>query len=786
MSTPTLPPATLRDAPRAARRAWPLHALALAAACCAAPALAGDVRFTVTTQALPTLPSNNLPQSVFVSGINSSGHVSGTVIYQNGRTVGFGLYGNLYVPFDSYATITSAVGIAEDGTVFGGRTLTNGDEQAFFYKALQITPLNQAGAHRAAAMDPTGARVGVVRLSNGDLLLGPASGGLGTLDNCCQLYAINRHGAAIGASLSGSFIHAADGTRRNFSLAGGWLRAINSAGVAVGNAGGSDNGWVRIDPTDNVAQLMGKPAGWTTATAMSINDRGVIVGRGTPGSGQTAAIVDPRNSMRALSELTTGTAGMRLFDAAAVNEHGQIAGMAVDNTTNRPMIYLATPTGTLRWDGGGSGSFLDGARWDSGAGLAPGKFLDAVIAPAGNTTVLANESASMKSLTVGAASGGATAVLRLADGARLAATASPITIEARGQLVGNGSIGGDLVNRGTLLGTSALPLALTVEGDIDNTGLISGRGVIAGGLINRSGPGVRVEGGEALQLVGPIHTNADAGRIEVRGGGALAFSGQLVNQGGAFIRIDNGTLRTGSLENGGLVQIAFGGASFFGDVVNAAATDPNRGRIVASGGASVTFWDRVQNQGEIRASAGSRLLYFRAVTGTGSFTTNGGGFHRFEGGFSPTATGAPNALRSGGFEAAAFGITELGDVEFASTLSMALGGLVPGSGHDQIVFTGSVLFDVGSRLAVSLVDGFAPAGGQSFQLFRYTGSAPQGQFDGFDLPMLAAELMWDTSAIYSSGVLSVTAVPEPESWALMVAGMAAMGSWMQRRRSRAG
>jgi len=37
---------------------------------------------------------------------------------------------------------------------------------------------------------------------------------------------------------------------------------------------------------------------------------------------------------------------------------------------------------------------------------------------------------------------------------------------------------------------------------------------------------------------------------------------------------------------------------------------------------------------------------------------------------------------------------------------------------------------------------------------------------------LAAGLNWDTSKLYSTGEIAITAVPEPQTWALLLAGLA--------------
>jgi len=61
------------------------------------------------------------------------------------------------------------------------------------------------------------------------------------------------------------------------------------------------------------------------------------------------------------------------------------------------------------------------------------------------------------------------------------------------------------------------------------------------------------------------------------------------------------------------------------------------------------------------------------------------------------------------------------------------------------------------RLEVSLLDGFRPQGGDSFDILNL--AVLSGEFDDISLPQLADGLVWDTSSLYGDG--SLTVVPEP-------------------------
>ena len=52
------------------------------------------------------------------------------------------------------------------------------------------------------------------------------------------------------------------------------------------------------------------------------------------------------------------------------------------------------------------------------------------------------------------------------------------------------------------------------------------------------------------------------------------------------------------------------------------------------------------------------------------------------------------------------------------------------------------------------------------------------------MPTLADGLAWDTTRLYVDGSVLITAVPEPGTYALMLAGLAAVGAVARRRRAR--
>jgi hypothetical protein len=101
-----------------------------------------------------------------------------------------------------------------------------------------------------------------------------------------------------------------------------------------------------------------------------------------------------------------------------------------------------------------------------------------------------------------------------------------------------------------------------------------------------------------------------------------------------------------------------------------------------------------------------------------------------------------------------FAGSELLNLTSPSKLSFKLSGLTPATDYGKVTTTHNLT--AGGTLAVTLGPGFAPALGNSFDLFDW-GSIDSfnGSFSALGLPALASGLRWDTSQLYSDGVLTV-------------------------------
>ncbi len=114
----------------------------------------------------------------------------------------------------------------------------------------------------------------------------------------------------------------------------------------------------------------------------------------------------------------------------------------------------------------------------------------------------------------------------------------------------------------------------------------------------------------------------------------------------------------------------------------------------------------------------------------------------------------------------------------AAVIAMELAGAggVAGTDFDQILVTGDLT--LGGTLQLTLLNGYLPSIGQTFQLFDAANIS--GIFASYDLPTLSGAT-WDTSLLGSTGILGVSAVPEPSTYALIVGLTLLFFTYLRRR-----
>ncbi len=272
--------------------------------------------------------------------------------------------------------------------------------------------------------------------------------------------------------------------------------------------------------------------------------------------------------------------------------------------------------------------------------------------------------------------------------------------------------------------------------------VISGRGTIEARVSGDSGSAIYASGGNL--------TIGDATHVA-----GFSSTGELYTGSNQITVLDANQARLGSYtelgdaSGSGLLRIDNGAVINFGDNLVGYGTIDNQNLLETA----------IINNGTMQGnSVVDRLIVEGYVKGVGTFDNvqfNG----TFAPGLSPTCIDGTNFF---------FGTS--------SILEMELGGLIRCAEHDAIRATGLLALD--GTLDVLLINGFNPELGNSFDLFDW--GTIDGEFAAFDLPTLDTGLRWDLSDLYSTGTLSVSAVPEPNS--VMLLGLVAAVAFCRRRR----
>jgi len=303
---------------------------------------------------------------------------------------------------------------------------------------------------------------------------------------------------------------------------------------------------------------------------------------------------------------------------------------------------------------------------------------------------------------------------------------------------------GGLTLNGTHL-TTALTAASSYVGALAiQSGWLAfnGTGVLTPSSLTLSNGGELRQAAGQRVLVGD--TGSNAGKIELLGnpasGGAseIEFLGAATNSAATgLITGHDAVMRfTGGLNNLGAVSLTRGANDVSGDITNNAG-----GSIFVTGGAAATFYDDIIQNGTFKVSKVGSTTSTAVILGSfsGSGGSTGGGDIFFEGDLRPG--NSPATVTFGNNVGFSWG----------SALKIELGGTTAGSQYDQIHVTGQLALD--GTLNVSLVNGFNPQSGRSFDILDWGSLA--GTFAAVELPALAGGLQWNTSQLYTAGVLSV-------------------------------
>lgn len=198
----------------------------------------------------------------------------------------------------------------------------------------------------------------------------------------------------------------------------------------------------------------------------------------------------------------------------------------------------------------------------------------------------------------------------------------------------------------------------------------------------------------------------------------------------------------------------------------------NSGGLVKNGDAVMSLAVDQTYAGFTRINEG--VLLVNAGLGGNDVLVNNGGTLGGHGDIASTIE-----ARSGGVVApgSSTGTLTAGAAEFqdGSTLNLELLSI---SDFDRLLIDGSITVAPGALLEITLLDGYMPSVGDQFDVLDF--AQFNGEFDSFLTPTLS-EGSWDFSELSSTGVLRVTAVPEPGTLVLFTLCGAALA--IRRRRT---
>lgn len=379
---------------------------------------------------------------------------------------------------------------------------------------------------------------------------------------------------------------------------------------------------------------------------------------------------------------------------------------------------------------------------------------------------------------------------------------------AGGTITGNGLFSVPFQNDGRLIvqgGTFALTYELKNSGQlllnsidasvtgstVTNSGRIEGLGQISSsinnlGTINAKGGTLTLSSMLSNTGSGIVSASRDATIFAAKGmtpnAGKIQLSGGTLDNGGFALTNDlggsisgYGDIRSGMLSNKGLVLMSGGVSAVYSDVQALAAS-----QIILSGNSNTTFYGKVEvkKDAELRVSEGSVATFAAEVKQRGGANINGDGKMFYEGGLSVgNSPGYGYIQGQVTFSASNFYEAEIGGTHACTAERCDEGSPLVDSSYDKLVVGGK--FKLGGKLVLTSWNGFEAQAGQSFDLLDW--GSVSGSFNTIDATgfKLAAGTQLDYSQLYTTGEVWVTAVPEPRSYALMLAGLGLL-AWRKR------
>ncbi len=308
-----------------------------------------------------------------------------------------------------------------------------------------------------------------------------------------------------------------------------------------------------------------------------------------------------------------------------------------------------------------------------------------------------------------------------------------------------------VLSGGTQTGAAAM---LNGQAQFSTGALAGGWTVAPGATLNVQGTGTKTLVGAVIVNSGTVAWQASSGNINFQSDSSLTNNGVLDAQGNAALVYGGGTAST-FINNGTLRKTA------------------GTGSTVLSNSASLSF----VNNGRVDVQVGTIQLpgsFSNAGTLMGSGTLNSAG------GLTNNGTLAPGSFGTGTLALTGGALAQAASATFAVDLTSP-------SSFDLLTVAGAAALN--GTLALNCLGACSFAVGDSFTILNATG-ALTGTFAGVTLTGFASgafNVIYDTanSDVRLFVTQSVTAVPEPSTHAMFLAGAAVLGGLAWRRRPQA-
>jgi hypothetical protein len=307
-----------------------------------------------------------------------------------------------------------------------------------------------------------------------------------------------------------------------------------------------------------------------------------------------------------------------------------------------------------------------------------------------------------------------------------------------------GTVQGNFINDAlSASGNIASVSSMVLQGQLQNTGELKIPGVLETDAATSNAGSIFLNLGQIVANAPFINSGSisTSGNITIRGtssftnNGVFQWNGGIVEDGSGFINNSSSFsisgpdtktmfepfLNTGKVSQSGGGDLALGHGQTLTNQAGA-LFDITDDSTISAGFQGGVF----ANAGTLRKSGGAGTSSIGVpLTNTGTIAVNSG----------------------------TLSFTDALSLDPAGKLAFQLRGTTPASQYGKLNRSGNLT--LAGTLQVTLGPGFMPALGNSFDLIDWGGQS--GAFSALQLPFLVSGLKWDTSQLYTNGVLSIAA-----------------------------